>query len=65
MTEYAPCLGHGWLKRSWQGIAQALIAEGTRVAICARGAERLAATAAQIGAEGIVTDLSNLVPRAR
>ena len=41
-----------------KGIAQALIAEGARVAICARGAERLAATAAQIGAEGIVTDLS-------
>jgi 3-oxoacyl-[acyl-carrier protein] reductase len=41
-----------------KAIAQALIAEGARVAICARGAERLAATAAQIGAEGIVTDLS-------
>jgi 3-oxoacyl-[acyl-carrier protein] reductase len=41
-----------------RAIAQALIAEGARVAICARGAERLAATAAQIGAEGIVADVS-------
>ena len=39
-----------------KAIAQALIMEGARVAICARGAERLAATAAQIGAEGIVAD---------
>lgn len=41
-----------------KAIAQALILEGARVAICARGAERLAATAAQLGAEGIVADLA-------
>lgn len=38
--------------------AEALIGEGARVAICARDAVRLAATAAQTGAEGIVCDLS-------
>jgi 3-oxoacyl-[acyl-carrier protein] reductase len=38
--------------------AEALIAEGARVAICARDAARLGATAAQIAAEGIVCDLS-------
>jgi 3-oxoacyl-[acyl-carrier protein] reductase len=38
--------------------AEALISEGARVAICARDGERLAAAAAQIGAEGIVCDLS-------
>jgi 3-oxoacyl-[acyl-carrier protein] reductase len=38
--------------------AEALIGEGARVAICARDATRLAATAAQLGAEGIVCDLS-------
>ena len=41
-----------------KAIAQALILEGARVAICARGAERLAATAAAIGAEGIVADVT-------
>ncbi len=41
-----------------KAIAQALVQEGVRVAICARGAERVAVTASQIGAEGIVTDLS-------
>ena len=41
-----------------KAIAEALIAEGVRVAICARGAERLAATAAQLGAEAIVADVS-------
>src|SRR6202023_1581635 len=41
-----------------KAIAQALIAEGARVAICARNAERLAATAVQLGVEGIVCDLS-------
>lgn len=41
-----------------KAIAQALIQEGARVAICARGAERLAATATQIGAEGIVADVT-------
>lgn len=41
-----------------RAIAQALIQEGARVAICARGAERLASTAAQIGAEGIVADVA-------
>jgi 3-oxoacyl-[acyl-carrier protein] reductase len=38
--------------------AEALIGEGARVAICARDAARLAATAALLGAEGIVCDLS-------
>lgn len=41
-----------------KAIAQALGAEGARVAICARGAERLAKTATQLGVEGIVADLS-------
>lgn len=41
-----------------KAIAAALIQEGARVAICARGAERLAETATQIGAEGIVVDLT-------
>ena len=41
-----------------KAIAQALVAEGARVAICARNAERLAATAVQLGVEGIVCDLS-------
>jgi len=41
-----------------QAIAAALLAEGARVAICARDATRLAASAAQLGAEGIVCDLS-------
>jgi 3-oxoacyl-[acyl-carrier protein] reductase len=38
--------------------AEALIGEGARVAICARDAARLEATAVQIKAEGIVCDLS-------
>jgi 3-oxoacyl-[acyl-carrier protein] reductase len=41
-----------------KAIAQALILEGARVAICARGAERLAAAATEIGAEGIVADVT-------
>ncbi|HEV7432979.1 MAG TPA: SDR family oxidoreductase [Steroidobacteraceae bacterium] len=41
-----------------KAIAQALIQEGARVAICARGAQRLAATATQIGAEAIETDVT-------
>ncbi len=39
-------------------IAAALLAEGARVAICARDAKRLAASAAELGAEGLVCDLS-------
>lgn len=38
--------------------AKVLVDEGVRVAICARGAERLAAAAAELGATGIVADLS-------
>lgn len=41
-----------------KAIAQALVAEGARVAICARNAERLGATALELGVEGIVCDLS-------
>ncbi len=41
-----------------QAIAAALLAEGARVAICARDATRLAASAAELGAEGIVCDLA-------
>jgi 3-oxoacyl-[acyl-carrier protein] reductase len=41
-----------------KAVAQALVAEGARVAICARHAERVAAAAAELGAEGIVADLS-------
>jgi len=41
-----------------KAIAQALVVEGARVAICARSAERLTATAAELGVEGIITDLS-------
>ncbi len=41
-----------------KAIAAALIAEGAEVAICARNAERIAAVANQLGAEGIVCDLS-------
>ena len=41
-----------------KAIAEALIAEGVRVAICARGGERLAVTAKQLGAEAIVADVS-------
>lgn len=41
-----------------KAIARTLILEGARVAICARGAERLAATATEIGATGIVADVT-------
>ena len=41
-----------------KAIAHALVNEGARVAICARNAERVAAAAAELGAEGIVADLS-------
>jgi 3-oxoacyl-[acyl-carrier protein] reductase len=41
-----------------KAIAAALAAEGARVAVCARHAERIAAVAAEIGAEGFVSDLS-------
>ena len=41
-----------------KAVAEVLAEEGARVAICARDAGRVAATAAQIGAEGLVCDLS-------
>jgi 3-oxoacyl-[acyl-carrier protein] reductase len=41
-----------------KAIARVLVAEGARVAICARDEERTLSTAAQIGAEGLVCDLS-------
>lgn len=41
-----------------KAIAAALIAEGAEVAVCARNAERIAAVASQLGAAGIVCDLS-------
>src|SRR5579862_4498580 len=41
-----------------KAIAQSLVQEGAHVAICARGAERLAASAAEIGAAGIVADVT-------
>jgi 3-oxoacyl-[acyl-carrier protein] reductase len=41
-----------------KAIAHALVQEGARVAICARGAERLAASATEIGATGIVADVT-------
>ncbi len=41
-----------------RAVAEVLAEEGARVAICARDAGRVAATAAQIGAEGLVCDLS-------
>ena len=41
-----------------KAIAKALRAEGARVAICARDAGRVAAAAADLGAEGLVCDLS-------
>jgi 3-oxoacyl-[acyl-carrier protein] reductase len=41
-----------------KSIAAALVAEGARVAICARDADRIRTVAAQIGAEGFVCDLS-------
>jgi 3-oxoacyl-[acyl-carrier protein] reductase len=42
-----------------KAVAQALIMEGARVAICARGADRLKATATEIGAEALVADLTS------
>jgi 3-oxoacyl-[acyl-carrier protein] reductase len=41
-----------------RAVAKALVAEGVRVAICARDAGRVAATAAELGAVGLVSDLS-------
>jgi 3-oxoacyl-[acyl-carrier protein] reductase len=41
-----------------KAIAQALILEGASVAICARGAARLAASASALGAVGIVADVT-------
>jgi 3-oxoacyl-[acyl-carrier protein] reductase len=41
-----------------KAIAKALRAEGAQVAICARDAARVAAAAAELGAEGLVCDLS-------
>jgi 3-oxoacyl-[acyl-carrier protein] reductase len=41
-----------------KAIAAALVAEGARVAVCARDAERIAAVASELGAEGLVCDLS-------
>ncbi len=41
-----------------KAVAQVLAAEGARVAICARDAERVASTAAELGVTGIVCDLS-------
>jgi 3-oxoacyl-[acyl-carrier protein] reductase len=41
-----------------KAVAEVLAGEGARVAICARDAGRVAATAAEIGVEGLVCDLS-------
>jgi 3-oxoacyl-[acyl-carrier protein] reductase len=41
-----------------KAIAQVLVAEGARVAICARDAGRVASTAAELGVEGLVCDQS-------
>lgn len=41
-----------------KAIANALATEGARVAICARDAARVASTAAELGADGLVCDLS-------
>ncbi|MBV8784222.1 MAG: SDR family oxidoreductase [Gammaproteobacteria bacterium] len=41
-----------------KSIAQTLVKEGARVAICARHPAKVAAAAAELGAEGIVADLS-------
>ncbi len=41
-----------------KAVAQVLIAEGARVAICARDSQRLTAAAAQLGAEALAADLS-------
>jgi 3-oxoacyl-[acyl-carrier protein] reductase len=43
-----------------RGIAEALVAEGARVAIASRSRERIDATAAQIGARGFVWDSADL-----
>jgi 3-oxoacyl-[acyl-carrier protein] reductase len=44
-----------------RGIAAGLVAEGARVAIASRSAERIAATAAEIGARGYPFDSDDLV----
>ena len=41
-----------------KAIAKVLVAEGARVAICARDAGQVASTAAECGVEGLVCDLS-------
>jgi 3-oxoacyl-[acyl-carrier protein] reductase len=41
-----------------KAVAKALVAEGARVAICARDAGQVASTAAELGVEGLVCDLS-------
>lgn len=41
-----------------RAVAEVLVAEGARVAICARNSGRVVAAAAQLGVEGIVCDLS-------
>jgi len=41
-----------------KAIARALVSEGARVAICARDAARVDATARELGVEGIVCDLA-------
>jgi 3-oxoacyl-[acyl-carrier protein] reductase len=41
-----------------KAVAQALVAEGAQVAICARDAGRVASTAAELGVQGLVCDLS-------
>ncbi|HWM11231.1 MAG TPA: SDR family NAD(P)-dependent oxidoreductase, partial [Solirubrobacteraceae bacterium] len=46
----------GGSKGLGRGIAAGLVAEGARVAIASRSAERIEATAAEIGARGYVFD---------
>ena len=48
-----------------RGIAEGLVAEGARVAVASRSAERIAATASEIGARGYAFDSGDLdaVPR--
>jgi 3-oxoacyl-[acyl-carrier protein] reductase len=41
-----------------RAVAKALAAEGARVAICARDAGRVASTAAELGVQGLVCDLT-------
>lgn len=41
-----------------KAVAQVLVAEGARVAFCARDPQQVAVTAAELGAEGLVCDLS-------